>query len=58
MKKCGVGWMIFITNYADVKDTLKPILSLFIDLMGRKLLSMADSTQRRVFFLVDEFGTL
>ena len=50
--------MIFITNYADVKDTLKPILSLFIDLMGRKLLSLPDSTHRRVFFLVDEFGTL
>ena len=50
--------MIFITNYADVKDTLKPILSLFIDLMGRKLLSLPDSHDRRVFFLVDEFGTL
>jgi len=50
--------MIFITNYADVKDTLKPILSLFIDLMGRKLLSLPDSHDRRVFFMVDEFGTL
>jgi type IV secretory pathway TraG/TraD family ATPase VirD4 len=50
--------MIYITNYADVKDTLKPILSLFIDLMGRKLLSLPDSHQRRIFFLIDEFGTL
>lgn len=49
---------IFITNYADVKDTLKPILSLFVDLLGRKLLSMKDDHQRRVFFILDEFGTL
>lgn len=49
---------IFITNYADVKDTLRPILSLFVDLLGRKLLSMKDDRKRRVFFLLDEFGTL
>jgi type IV secretory pathway TraG/TraD family ATPase VirD4 len=49
---------IFITNYADVKDTLKPILSLFVDLLGRKLLSMKDDRKRRIFFILDEFGTL
>ncbi len=49
---------IFITNYADVKDTLKPILSLFVDLLGRKLLSMKDDHKRRIFFILDEFGTL
>jgi type IV conjugative transfer system coupling protein TraD len=49
---------IFVTNYSDVKDTLKPILSLFIDLMGRKLLSMPDNPERRIFFMLDEFGTL
>jgi type IV secretory pathway TraG/TraD family ATPase VirD4 len=49
---------IFITNYADVKDTLRPILSLFVDLLGRKLLSMKDDHHRRVFFILDEFGTL
>lgn len=49
---------IFITNYADVKDTLRPILSLFVDLLGRKLLSMKDDCQRRIFFILDEFGTL
>jgi hypothetical protein len=41
----GTG-MIFITNYADVQDTLKPVLSLFIDLLGRKLLSMPDTSER------------
>jgi type IV conjugative transfer system coupling protein TraD len=49
---------IFITNYSDIKDTLKPILSLFVDLMGRKLLSMKDDYNRRIFFMLDELGTL
>ena len=49
---------IFVTNYSDVKDTLKPVLSLFVDLMGRKLLSMPDNPDRRIFFMLDEFGTL
>lgn len=49
---------IFVTNQSDVKDTLKPILSLFIDYLGRKLLSLPDDLNRRIFFLLDEFGTL
>lgn len=49
---------IFVTNYSDTKDTLRPILSLFVDLLGRKLLSMKDDYNRRIFFLLDEFGTL
>lgn len=50
--------MIFVSNYADIKDTLKPILSLFIDLAGKRLLSLPDNPARRVFFILDEFGTL
>lgn len=49
---------IFITNYSDVKDTLRPILSLFVDLIGRRLLSMKEDYDRRIFFMLDEFGTL
>ena len=49
---------IFVTNQSDLKDTLKPILSLFIDFLGKKLLSLPDDLLRRVFFLLDEFGTL
>lgn len=62
---CVKNWLsdgkpgtLFVTNYADIKDTLKPILSLMIDLMGRRLLSMSEDPNRRVFFLIDEFGTL
>ncbi|MBF0102878.1 MAG: type IV secretion system DNA-binding domain-containing protein [Desulfobacterales bacterium] len=49
---------IFITSNADVQDTLRPILSLFIDLIGRKLLSMPDNYASKTFILLDEFGTL
>jgi type IV conjugative transfer system coupling protein TraD len=51
------GW-IYVTNYSLVQDTLRPILSLFIDLLGKKLLSRKDDYNRRIFFFLDEFGTL
>jgi type IV secretory pathway TraG/TraD family ATPase VirD4 len=49
---------LFITNSADVQDSLRPILSLFMDLFARKLLSMPDTTSQKTFFLIDEFGSL
>ncbi|GLI53356.1 type IV secretion system DNA-binding domain-containing protein [Thermodesulfovibrio yellowstonii] len=49
---------IFITNYANVRDTLKPALSLFIDIALKHLLSMNESQNRRVFFILDEFASL
>lgn len=54
----GKPGMIFITNYADAKDTLKPVLTLFVDMVGRKLLSMPESHDRRFFIFLDEFNTL
>jgi len=53
----GKGWL-FVTNYPGIADTLRPMISLFIDLIGRRLLSMADDPHRRVYFFIDEFGTL
>ena len=50
--------VIFITNYEIIQHTLKPILSLFIDLLCRRFLSMKESYDRRIFFLLDEIGTL
>ncbi len=50
--------MIYITNYENIEETLKPILSLFVDLIGRKILSMPDDINRRIFFNLDEFGSL
>lgn len=49
---------IYVPNYANTKDTLKPILSLFVDLIGRQLLSLSDDFNRRIFIFIDEFGTL
>ncbi|MBU0991705.1 MAG: type IV secretion system DNA-binding domain-containing protein [Proteobacteria bacterium] len=49
---------IFVPNYANTKDTLKPILSLFVDLLGRQLLSLPDDISRRIFLFIDEFGSL
>lgn len=54
----GKPGFIYVTNQADVAATLRPILSLFIDLLGKKLLSMSDDLQKRIFFILDEFGTL
>ena len=52
------GGAIFITNYADCQDILRPILSLMIDLLARRLLSLPDDLDNRVFFLLDEFPEL
>jgi hypothetical protein len=49
---------IFITNNAGVQDTLKPLLSLFIDLLARKFLSMPDNRSEKKVLLLDEFTTL
>ncbi|MFQ5781032.1 MAG: type IV secretion system DNA-binding domain-containing protein [Nitrospiria bacterium] len=53
----GKGWL-FVTNYPGIADTLRPMISLFIDLIGRRLLSLKDDPHRRIYFFIDEFGTL
>ncbi|GFO63163.1 type IV secretion system DNA-binding domain-containing protein [Geomonas paludis] len=52
------GSFIFITGRPEVENTLRPYLSLFIDLLGKRLLSSPDDPDRRVYFLLDEFGNL
>jgi len=49
---------IFITNNASVQDGLKPILSVFIDLLARKILSLPDNTMKKTVFFLDEFSSL
>lgn len=51
------GW-IFVVNVPEVRDTLRPILSLIVDLVGREILSLSDDFGRRIFVLIDELGTL
>lgn len=49
---------IFLTNQANTKDTVKPILSLFIDVCASRILSLPDDRNKRLFFILDEFGSL
>lgn len=49
---------IFITNYSNLQDTLRPVLSLFIDLLSKNMLSLPDDRNRRIYIYLDEFGTL
>ncbi|MDD5343694.1 MAG: type IV secretion system DNA-binding domain-containing protein, partial [Smithella sp.] len=49
---------VFLTNYSEISDTIRPVLSLLIELAGKRVLSLADDRQRRFFFFIDEFGTL
>lgn len=51
----GTG-RIFITNNEQVKETLNPILSMFLDAIIRKLLSMPDDRERDIYFLLSEIG--
>lgn len=48
----------FISNYADIKDTMKPIISLFVETAGRAILSLPDDITRRIYIFLDEFGTI
>lgn len=50
--------VIYISNYENLKETLRPVLTLFIDLVGRRLLSMPDSYDRSIYFILDELHTL
>ena len=49
---------VFLSNYSEISDTIRPMLSLFVELAGKRVLSLPDSSRRRVFFFIDEFGTL
>ncbi len=49
---------IFISNSTKITDVQKPLLTLFIDLFVKTYLSLPDDINRRMYFLLDEFGTL
>ncbi|HXN07248.1 MAG TPA: type IV secretion system DNA-binding domain-containing protein [Nitrospiria bacterium] len=50
--------MIFLTCRPETRDTFKPLLSLIVDLVSKKLQGLRDSLQRRIFFCIDELGNL
>ncbi len=52
---------VFLTGRPEVEATLRPYTSLFIDLLGRRMLSMPDnelSDEQKTFFVLDEFGNM
>ena len=52
------GSFIFITGRPEVENTLRPYISLLIDLIGKRFLSASDDRNRRLYFVLDEFGNL
>ena len=51
------GW-IFVSNHEDVRDALKPWLTLFVDALVSAHLSLPDDYDRRVIYALDEINTL
>lgn len=49
---------IFLTSNTKQRESLRGILSLFINSLANEILSLRDDPERRVFLIVDEFGTL
>ena len=60
------GWLkdnnrkgtIFLTSNTKQRESLRGILSLFINSFANEILSLRDNPERRIFLIVDEFGTL
>lgn len=50
--------IIFLSNYAMIQETIKPFLTMFADFSIKTLLSCEDSSDRKLFFILDEFGEL
>jgi len=49
---------IFLSSNTKQRQTLRGIFSLFINALANEILSLRDDLQRRIFLIVDEFGTL
>jgi type IV secretory pathway TraG/TraD family ATPase VirD4 len=49
---------LFIPNNANFKMIFRPLLTFVVDIMIREVLSLKDDRNRRVFFILDEFGSL
>lgn len=52
------GSFLFITGAAKVENTLRPYTSLLVDLLCREVLSLSDDPNRRLYFVLDEFGNM
>lgn len=53
----GKGFL-FISSYSDIRDTLKPLISLFLDQLSMRLLALPECPSRKTFFILEELWTL
>jgi type IV secretory pathway TraG/TraD family ATPase VirD4 len=53
----GDGFL-FISSYADIRDTLKPLISLFIDQLSMRLLALPECPAQKTFIVLEELWTL
>ncbi len=51
------GW-IFLTSTPETREALKPLISLWLDLLILRLITELGEDARRVWFLLDELGSL
>ncbi len=51
------GW-IFIAASAEKLEALKPLISVWLDVAARSMLSLPPSFERRTWFLIDELASL
>ena len=47
--KTGTGFL-FISSYSDIRDALKPLISIFIDILSLKFLSLPEKTGKKNLF--------
>ncbi|MEM4406709.1 MAG: type IV secretion system DNA-binding domain-containing protein [Candidatus Methanomethylicaceae archaeon] len=52
------GGFLYITNYVNIADTLRPVITLAVDLTIKHLLSLPDDRNRRMFVVLDEFANM
>ena len=49
---------LYILNFEQYANIFRPMMTLAIDTMTREALSLPDDLNRRIFFIIDELGTL
>lgn len=52
------GGFIFLNSITKQRETLKGVFTLFINSLAQEILSLRDNPARRIFILIEEFGTL
>jgi type IV secretory pathway TraG/TraD family ATPase VirD4 len=55
--KKGTG-SIFISSLSHLRDSLKPLISIFLDTLAKRLLCVKDYPKRKTFFVLEELWTL